>query len=329
MKISVIIPIYNAEMFLRQCIDSVISQENTDIEIILVDDGSTDSSVAICDEAERKYNSVVVIHKKNGGVSSARNMGIRRATGEYIFFVDSDDEMAPEAVKKIYSYYFGSLNGRFPDLIFGNVLYKKNNLVRGGLKLEHYTSGKKSVVDFCEDIAKDREQLPWRPYEAVVKRSFILENDLFYDESITSGEDCLFFFSALKLQASYAVLPVNYVIYREDTVGSIVKTVSYKNVVSQLTVFKRASSESEEILFSAILTTYFANRFVGIVLQIPEVKDKSDRERLFQFVRSNLKTIRSASQTGKFAIAKFIWKTFGFRYGTSILGFARRIQGRG
>ena len=89
--ISVIIPVYNVERYLLECIDSVLSQSYKNIEIILVDDGSTDSSSLICDQIKEKSDKVVVIHKQNGGLSDARNAGIQVATGEYILFLDSDD----------------------------------------------------------------------------------------------------------------------------------------------------------------------------------------------------------------------------------------------
>ena len=89
--ISLVVPIYNVEKFLGQCIESIINQTYNDIEIILVDDGSTDNSGKICDEYKSIDNRIRVIHKVNGGLSSARNAGMRIAQGEYICFIDSDD----------------------------------------------------------------------------------------------------------------------------------------------------------------------------------------------------------------------------------------------
>lgn len=89
--ISVIIPVYNMEKYLCQCVDSVLKQTYTNLEIILIDDGSTDASGRICDQYAEKDGRVVVIHKKNGGISSVRNAGLNRAEGDYICFVDSDD----------------------------------------------------------------------------------------------------------------------------------------------------------------------------------------------------------------------------------------------
>ena len=90
-KLSVVVPVYNVENYLKKCINSILSQTFKDFELILVDDGSTDNSGHICDEYDHQYEKVKVIHKENGGLSSARNAGIEIATGEYISFIDSDD----------------------------------------------------------------------------------------------------------------------------------------------------------------------------------------------------------------------------------------------
>ena len=90
-KLSVVVPVYNVENYLKKCIDSILSQTFKDFELILVDDGSTDNSGHICDEYDYQYEKVKVIHKENGGLSSARNAGIEIASGEYISFIDSDD----------------------------------------------------------------------------------------------------------------------------------------------------------------------------------------------------------------------------------------------
>lgn len=90
-KVSIVVPVYNVEKYMKRCLDSILAQTYTNLEIILVDDGSTDSSGEICDTYAEKDNRVVVIHKDNGGLSDARNVGIEKATGEYIAFIDSDD----------------------------------------------------------------------------------------------------------------------------------------------------------------------------------------------------------------------------------------------
>ena len=99
--LSIIIPVYNVAPYLRQCIESIINQERN-IEVILVDDGSSDESPSICDEYALKDNRIHVIHKQNGGVSSARNAGLDTANGEWIWFIDGDDYIADNVIKEIH-----------------------------------------------------------------------------------------------------------------------------------------------------------------------------------------------------------------------------------
>lgn len=91
MSISIIVPVYNTEKYLSACLDSILTQSFTDFELLLVDDGSTDKSGEICDEYAQKDSRIRVFHKENGGVSSARNLGIEEAVGDYLHFVDADD----------------------------------------------------------------------------------------------------------------------------------------------------------------------------------------------------------------------------------------------
>lgn len=93
--LSVIVPVYNVEKYLQECVDSILAQDVEDMEVILVDDGATDGSGKICNEYAEKDKRVTVIHKENGGVSTARNAGLDIARGKYITFVDSDDYLLP------------------------------------------------------------------------------------------------------------------------------------------------------------------------------------------------------------------------------------------
>ena len=101
--ISIIVPIYNVQVYLRSCIESLLSQTYLNLEIILVDDGSTDDCLVICEEYAQKDNRIVVAHKKNGGLSDARNEGLKISKGEYIAFVDSDDLVSKYFVETLYS----------------------------------------------------------------------------------------------------------------------------------------------------------------------------------------------------------------------------------
>ena len=99
--ISVIVPVYNAESTLKKCIDSILVQDFTDFEVILIDDGSQDESLQICEDFAKKDNRVIVVHKENGGVSSARNYGLEIAKGKWVTFIDSDDYVDDELLEKV------------------------------------------------------------------------------------------------------------------------------------------------------------------------------------------------------------------------------------
>ena len=122
--ISVIIPVYKVEDYLEKCINSVINQTYTNLEIILVDDGSTDDSPKICDEYAKKDNRIKVIHKENGGLSDARNKGIEIASGEYIGFVDSDDWILPN----MYEVLLRNLIKNNADISVCNLIRSKDDI---------------------------------------------------------------------------------------------------------------------------------------------------------------------------------------------------------
>lgn len=103
-KVSIIVPVYNVEKYLHRCVDSILLQTFTDFELLLIDDGSTDKSVDICDKYALKDSRIRVFHKKNGGVSSARNLGIKKSSGVYILFVDSDDYLSPSHLNNYIKY---------------------------------------------------------------------------------------------------------------------------------------------------------------------------------------------------------------------------------
>ena len=104
-KVSIIVPVYKAEKYLNRCVDSILAQTFTDFELLLIDDGSPDRSGEICDEYAKKDSRIRVFHKKNGGVSSARNLGLDNVLGEYVTFVDSDDWVEPDFVETMIQTY--------------------------------------------------------------------------------------------------------------------------------------------------------------------------------------------------------------------------------
>jgi len=115
-KVSVIVPMYKVEEYLRQCLDSVVCQTLKEIEVICVDDGSPDSSAQIAAEYVAKYSNFKLLRKENGGLSSARNAGIEAASGEYLYFLDSDDYIAPQTLEMLY----GKAHPHSLDIVYFN-----------------------------------------------------------------------------------------------------------------------------------------------------------------------------------------------------------------
>ncbi len=143
--ISVIVPVYNVEKYLPKCVDSIMKQTLNDIEIILVDDGSTDFSGDLCDEFSREDNRICVIHKENGGASSARNAGIESAKGKYLMFVDGDDWVEPKFCEAPYiiaeknnadTVAFGYKNVYSDGIVVNSEEYKEEGILSEEIKLE-------------------------------------------------------------------------------------------------------------------------------------------------------------------------------------------------
>ncbi|MGN1337401.1 MAG: glycosyltransferase family 2 protein [Candidatus Coprovivens sp.] len=142
--ISVIVPVYNVEKYLKKCIDSILEQEYTNLEIILVDDGSTDNSGNICDEYKKIDSRIKVIHKKNGGLSDARNKGINISTGDYLSFVDSDDFID----RKLYQDFIDNCHEDIDIYIFGILK------VYDGVPFNYNKKGKISILNNIESMSK-------------------------------------------------------------------------------------------------------------------------------------------------------------------------------
>jgi glycosyltransferase involved in cell wall biosynthesis len=146
-KISIIVPIYNVEKYLRECIESIISQTYKNLEIILIDDGSPDNCGKICDEYARKDDRIKVIHKENGGVSDARNCGLDNATGKYLAFVDPDDYVDNTYIEKLYN-AIKENNVQMSQCSLLKVNDNKENLGMFGYPSKEIKAGKDVLYDY-------------------------------------------------------------------------------------------------------------------------------------------------------------------------------------
>lgn len=191
MKLSYIIPVYNVEKYLRQCVDSVLAQTMDEYEIILVDDGSPDNCPAICDEYKEKYPDIVkVIHKENGGLASARNAGLEIACGKYIFFVDSDDFLVEDRVSELYE----KAESTDADVIqtsyiSWNELTDKKEKVFSSFETDRVYSHNEMKTEICYSNRKNRVTFVWRN---LYKRDFLNKNDIRFEEKLKMIEDAPF-----------------------------------------------------------------------------------------------------------------------------------------
>lgn len=190
-EISIIVPVYKVEKYLHRCVDSILAQTFTDFELLLIDDGSPDLSGAICDEYAAKDDRIRVFHKENGGVSSARNLGLDNAQGKYIMFCDSDDSVDPQWCEKLYEH------------VHGDCLPICQFIVKDAAdKTINHSNSKAGVFDAID--------LPsiwiWTCWRAIYLSQIICDNNLRFNESISFSEDLMFNVDYLTIVGQYEVI---------------------------------------------------------------------------------------------------------------------------
>ena len=237
MKVSVIIPVYNTGEKLRRCLDSIIAQEFRDLECIIVDDGSTDDSSAIIDEYVTKNTCFKAIHKKHGGVSSARNVGLKIAKGEWLVFVDSDDCLLPDHINSL---MIAATND--VDLVMtGFRFIHPDNTTEHGYCSGRYI-GTDDIRNFILKTDFLRFQVPW-------DRTYRNKKNLTFDEQLSLGEDRLFCYKYLL--SCKGIASIDKITYIHD--GADETTLSYRTYPSnmnrhRLSVFKSTISKLKEQL---------------------------------------------------------------------------------
>ncbi len=211
-KISVIVPVYNAEQYLNQCIDSILNQTIDSLELLLLNDGSKDNSGAICDEYAKKYDNIRVFHLENGGPSRARNIGISEANGKFVGFVDSDDYIESTMFEKMYlkaqetgseivmcSCYIDNEKEKTPFVMNYKSLYENEDVIKG-LSSRYSTQDHTGLFSVCNKI---------------INKSFISNNNLHFDEDLIRAEDAWFVFDCLKYAKKVSFINEPFYYYRQ------------------------------------------------------------------------------------------------------------------
>lgn len=246
-KVSVIVPVYNTEKFLHRCVDSLLNQTLEDIEIILVDDGSKDSSPAICDEYAEKYDNIAVLHLENGGPARARNKGIEIAKGDYIGFADSDDYCHVEQFEKLYnnakennsdiamcSFFVDNTKEIKPVNIAFDSLCSSNDEIKNRIISCFYGEYVHGLNSLCIKI---------------FKRSMLMNNNIRMNENLMRAEDMWFIFDALKVSNVFSFISDNLYYYyqNESSIMHDPKNDSYDHWVNNR---KRLLKENEILGFN-------------------------------------------------------------------------------
>ena len=285
-KISVIIPVYNVGQYLRKCLDSVITQTYSNLEILLINDGSTDDSGRICDEYATNDCRIRVFHKLNGGVSSAKNVGLENMTGRYVGFVDSDDWIQSDMYEILYktltenhchisvaSYYKVSdtdsvpMTNRTPIPI--GIIETKEMLL--------YPLQRDNYMGFCGYLCNK-----------LFLADVFLKNGLRFDEDINYGEDVLLFTRAVlagKCRGSYIDKPLYHYYQRTD---SIAHSESIKVKADILTAYKKKEELFDKNGYGDI--SYWARGFYcHHASVIAEIASKNNDVNTLQSMRSKIR----------------------------------------
>lgn len=235
--ISIIVPVYNTELYLRRCIDSILSQTFTDFELLLIDDGSSDSSGAICDEYATKDIRIKVFHKKNGGVSSARNVGLANAKGEWITFCDSDDRVYPSwlnnfELEQNSDYDFISQGFEADKSVFGEEKYKQRYIYNS--EYEGY------IADIMDLLVKS--QRGGFLFISIFRQSIIQGNRLEFDERLKYAEDGVFIFKYLSYcNKAKGVNAIGYYYYVPNWSAKYIKN-SISDIIAAKSLYESISN---------------------------------------------------------------------------------------
>lgn len=282
-KVSVVIPVYNAEKYIRECLESIISQSLQDLEIICVNDGSIDGSMDILKEFSEKYQKIKVFDQKNTGASFSRNKGLRAASGKYIYFMDCDDMLLPGALERVY----GLAESNELDMLLFNarVKYENDELKRKFhfddyfTKVKEYDGVKNGRIMLCEMWENtEYDECVWSRF---VKRSFLIDNEITFFEETYYSDSIYSLMCHLKAQRTYYI-PEEYYVYRVREQSMMTSKVSAYHLYSLVVVYheilkmlytEKPDKRTEAVIGELLLETVNEIKRVNLELQ----KEQGDK----------------------------------------------------
>lgn len=268
---SIIVPIYNVEMYLEECIDSIINQTYCNIEVILVDDGSKDGSSIICDRYNKIDDRIKVIHKQNGGLSDARNEGVKIASGRYILFVDGDDYIEKESLIEIEKII---KKEKEPDIICLELVKffeynQKMVMMNDGINEKINELRNDELYEYLAALPK----YPASACTKAIRRDFFLDNNLFFVKDLLS-EDLEWCIRILIKAQRISYCPCKYYFYRQARVNSISNTNSEKKVMDILSTYQKWTDYVLDSKYSAknkMICSYMEYVFRFLILGYKDV----------------------------------------------------------
>lgn len=273
-RISIIVPIYNAQASVDSCIKSILNQSFTDFELLLVDDGSSDDSARICQQYAEIDSRISLYHKDNGGVSSARNLGLREAKGEWITFIDSDDTINEHYLRHLYERACEEVDFvmSYPILIYSD----------GKHLTPLYESNIYDKATFDKVFVNNELHKFTSPWAKLYKHSIINNYNISFCEEMHIGEDLVFLFTYLQHTSKIVILNVADYFYAFEQQNSLTKRVNsiesefvgylnVKNVIDQLiTIWSISSTCSLHSL--AWIRGYYVRRVLNAIYNLDGLK---------------------------------------------------------
>lgn len=284
--VSIIVPVYNVEKYLRSCLDSILAQTFTDWECVLVDDGSTDGSRSICDQYANIDERFVTIHKDNGGVSTARNYGIRTVKGQWITFVDADDELPKEAIDTMFSMVSASI-----DIVIAG--YKKFNAFQ---EVTYEVTEKHSYIKNRNNAILEIYNPSYYSYLGYIcsklyKMEIIRQKNILFDESIFVSEDRLFlltYLSVISGKVCFTTEPVYYYYDRNDSVMGNLKKEYNPKVNTEIIAMGKAYRLFKSHGFSQIVVKRARKEIIvsgNTILQILKSTKTDNPKNIFYVIK--------------------------------------------
>lgn len=275
-KISIIVPVYNAEQWLERCINSIVAQTYADWELLLVDDGSTDRSGDICDRYAASDPRIQVFHKPNGGVSSARNLGLDHAKGEWITFVDADDYIPVQSLQYL-------VNNNNEDLIIGayEIIGQPKTI---DIKLDIDTVQLQDIDSLVNEyIGTSLLSSPWCK---LFKNYIITKYQIHFNEKIILGEDAIFVLEYLLKTNSIRIIHKSCYLYELGDENNFTKKYC-SNSESNFNLYGiiRELHDKLEIKYSIIIDTSLPNMVFELTMNSIKLGYSVDRRKFFSFLR--------------------------------------------